>query len=89
MLRYAFNSKTGNKLIVGSYTLIWLVHTMSKDRSSRQKMCGLPSGRWQEKKMRREGDTLENGSEKGRMRAYNNNNNRKGKISLRRNNENV
>ena len=45
------------------------------------------------KKMRREGDTLENGCEKGRMRVYNNNNknnnNDKGKISLRRNSENV
>ena len=40
------------------------------------------------KKMRREGDTLENGCEKGRMRVYNNNNN-KGKISLRRDSENV
>ena len=50
------------------------------------------------KKMRREGDTLENGCEKGRMRVYynnndnnnnNNNNNDKSKISLRRNSENV
>ena len=53
-------------------------------------MCG-PLAR--KKKMRREGDTLENGCEKGRMRVYNNNNNNnnnnKGKISLRRNSENV
>ena len=60
---------------------------MSKDRGSRQKMCGLPSGRWLENKMRKEGDTLENGCEKGRMRVYNNNN--KAKISLSRNNENL
>ena len=67
---------------------------MSKDRGSRQKMCGLPSGRWLENKMRKEGDTLENGCEKGRMRVYNNNNNNnnnnnKAKISFRRNNENL
>ena len=52
-------------------------------------MCG-PLAR--KKKMRREGDTLENRCEKGRMRVYNNNNNNnndKGKISLRRNSENV
>ena len=39
--------------------------------------------------MRKEGDTLENGCEKGRMRVYNNNNNNKAKISFRRNNENL
>ena len=57
-------------------------------------MCG-PLAR--KKKIRREGDTLENGCEKGRLRVYNNNNNNnnnnninnKGNISLRRNSENV
>ena len=38
--------------------------------------------------MRKEGDTLENGCEKGRMRVYNNNND-KAKISFKRNNENL
>ena len=89
MLRNFLTSKTGNNLVVELYTLMWLVHTMYKDRDSRQKMCGLPSGRWLENKMTKEGDTLENGCEKGRMRVYNNNNNNKAKISFRRNNENL
>ena len=44
------------------------------------------------KKMRREGDALENGCEKERMRVYNNNNNnnnKTGKIRLKRNKLNV
>ena len=40
-----------------------------------------------EKKIRSEGDALENGCEKGRMRIYNNS--KTGKIRLKRNSENV
>ena len=49
-------------------------------------MSGLSSGHWQGKKIRKEGDTLENGCEKGRMRIFNNS--KKGKVTLKRNSEN-
>ena len=83
-------SETDNNLIVGYF---YLAGTYTVQGQKQPVKDVRAAGK--KKKMRREGDTLENGCEKGRMRVYynnnnnNNNNNDKSKISLRRNSENV